>query len=130
MAEIYDMTANISITNAVEYCDLKNEVPQIVNYARNGAVFIQILGSPKKFYEVVCHVTKAQVTLLETAWASGNLIKVTFLNDEGTGNTLSYGRIIDFEKDHMGYLFDRTTWHNYYKVNLKLAYEEVTQTNS
>lgn len=122
MAEIYDMTAQTSITNAVESCDPYQEVRQILNYTRSGMAYLQILGSPKKTYEVICHATRAQVTLLETAWASGNVLRVNILNEEGNADRISYGRIIEFDKDYIGYLFDRNTWHDYYKVTLKLAY--------
>ena len=122
MAEIYDMTASTSITHAVESCELNQEVRQIVNYARNGTIYLQNLGTPKKYYDVICHATRAQVTLLETAWASGNVLRVNILNEEGNADRISYGRIIEFDKDYIGYLFDRNTWHDYYKVTLKLAY--------
>lgn len=122
MAEIYDMTASTSITHAVESCELNQEVRQIVNYARNGTIYLQNLGTPKKTYEVICHATRAQVTLLETAWASGNVLRVNIRNEEGHADRISYGRIIEFDKDYIGYLFDRNAWHDYYKVTLKLAY--------
>lgn len=130
MAEIYDMTAQTSITNAVESCDPYQEVRQILNYTRAGTAYLQILGSPKKTYEVICHATRAQVTLLETAWASGNLLRVNVLNEEGNADRISYGRIIEFNKEYIGYLFDRNAWHDYYKVTLKMVYINYTPSPS
>lgn len=127
MAEIYDMTASVSITNAVESCELNQEVRQIVNYARNGTVYLQNLGNPKKYYNVICHATRSQVVLLETAWASGNMLRVNLLNEAGTADRVCYGRIIEFEKDYLGYLYDGSSRKDYYKINLKLAYFEITQ---
>lgn len=130
MAEIYDMTASTSITHAVESCDLQQEVKQILNYTRDGTAYLQIIGLPKKVYEVICHATRAQVTLLETAWASGNLLRVNVLNEEGNADRISYGRIIEFNKEYIGYLFDRNTWHDYYKVTLKMVYINYTPSSS
>lgn len=124
MAEVYDMTAQASITHAVESCDLNQEVRQVLNYDRNGTVYMQIIGSPKKTYEVICHATRAQVTLFETAWASGNLLRVNVRNEDQNIERVSYGRIIEFEKDYIGFLYDREAWHDYYKVTVKLSYEE------
>lgn len=127
MAELYDMTASVSITNAVESCELNQEVRQIVNYARNGTVYLQNLGNPKKSYNVICHATRSQVVLLETAWASGNMLRVNLLNEAGTADRVCYGRVIEFEKDYLGYLYDGSSWKDYYKINLKLAYFETAQ---
>lgn len=124
MASIYDMTASATLTTAVERCDLNQEVTQILNYARNGTAYLQIIGSPRKTYEVICYATRAQVPLFETAWANGNRIRVTVRNDEGNQDRLCFGYIIEFEKDYMGYLYDRSGWKDYYKITMKLLYTE------
>ena len=130
MAEIYNMTTTTSITHAVESCDIKQEVRQILNYGRDGTAYLQITGSPKKYYEVICHATRTQVTLLESAWASGDLLRVNVLNEAGNADRISYGRIIEFDKDYIGYLFDRDSWKDYYKITLKLVYETYTPSSS
>lgn len=122
MAEIYDMTGSRSITKAVESCELVKEVRQIVNYARDGTAYIQIIGSPKQVYEVICHATRTQVGYLETAWASGNLLRVNILNEAGNADRLCYGRIIEFEKDYLGYMYNGVDWLDYYKITMKMAY--------
>lgn len=130
MAEIYDMTAHTSITNAVESCELKQEVRQIINYSRTGTVYIQMTSLPTKTYEVVCHATRAQVTLLETSWASGNLLRVNMLNEERNADRICYGRIIEFDKEFLGNLFNGAECKDYYKINFKMVYENYTPSSS
>ena len=121
MAELYDMTATQSLTDLVESCECNNEVNQVVMYSRSGAAYMQIIGSPKKTYSVVCHATRSEVTNIETAWASGHLIKVTM-----TSGTY-YGRIFEFSKNALfegsNLAFNGATTEEYFKVEFKLTYE-------
>lgn len=120
MAELFDLTANTLITNAVESCESADEINQVLNYARDGTVYLQIIGSPRKAYDVICHATRIQEALLESAWASGNLLRVTMSYDGTT--RIAYGRIIELDKDYIGNRWDGTEWEDYYKLTLKLAY--------
>lgn len=115
MAELYDISASQLITNIVESCEPESELNQIVNYNRNGEVYIQIIGNPKVVYDVVCYIPRSMVSTLETGWSSGNIYRITM--SHGTYN----GRIIELSKDYIYNVFDGTTRQDYCKVNLKLA---------
>lgn len=121
MAELYDEITHASLTNIVESCEEAQEVNQIVNYARDGTTFLQILGSPKKKYTVICYATRTQEALIESAWASGNMLKVTMSGENGNSR-LSYGRIIELQKDLMANMWDGVARRDYYKVTLTLLH--------
>ena len=120
MAELYDMTTSTSITPIVESCEMNQELNQVVTYSTAGTMYMQIIGQPRKSYSVVCYATRTQVVSIETAWSSGNLIRITM-----TGGTY-YGYVIEFSKNPVfeqnNLAFDGTAYNEYYKVELKLAY--------
>lgn len=121
MAELYDATSSQVLTALVESCECNSELNQVVMYSRSGTAYVQIIGSPRKTYSIVCHATRTEVTNIETAWASGNLIRVTM--SSGT----YYGRIFEFSKNPLfegnNLAFNGVTQEEYFKVELKLTYE-------
>lgn len=128
MAELYDVTASQSLTDLVESCECNQELNQIVMHSRSGEAYMQIIGSPKKTYSVVCHATRSQVVKIETAWAAGNLIRITM--SSGT----YYGRIFEFSKNPLfegnNLAFNGLTQEEYFKVELKLTYETAPSSGS
>lgn len=76
MAELYDKTTSTSITPIVESCEKSQEVVKVQQYSPSGKAYIQVIGRPRKSYDVQCSVTRAQKSLLEAAEANGDLIKV------------------------------------------------------
>ena len=120
MAELYDVTSSTSITPIVESCELNQELNQVVTYSTAGTAYMQIIGQPRKSYSVVCYATRTQVISIETAWASGNLIRITM--SSGT----YYGYIAEFSKnpvfDQNNLAFDGVDWNEYFKIELKLIY--------
>jgi hypothetical protein len=121
MAEMYDVTASQSLTPIVESCECNQEINQVVMHSRSGDTYMQIIGGPRKTYSVVCYVTRAQVTNIETAWQYGNLIRITM--SSGT----YYGRIYEFSKnplfDGNNMVFNGSTYEEYFKIEMRLTYE-------
>ena len=107
MAELYDITTATLITPIVESLEKHPEINQVVNYNFAGELYLQIIGSPKNKYEVVCYAPRDKTNLLETAWTSGDTIRITM--SHGT----YYGKIIDFQKS--------TLPQNYFKMELTLS---------
>lgn len=127
MAELYDVTSSQTLTALVESCECNNELNQVVMYSRTGTAYMQIIGGPRKAYSVVCHATRSEVTNIETAWASGHLIRITM-----TSGTY-YGRIFEFSKNPLfegnNLAFNGATTEEYFKVELKLTYEAAPTQN-
>ena len=133
MAELYDMTAGVSITNIVESCEEEREVNQVLNYARDGTIHLQIIGSPRIKYRLICYATRSQKTLLDTAWAAGNQLRITMAAPAGSSQArVMYGRIIEFDPELMANMWDGVTRQDYYKTTITLinAPEESTPSSS
>lgn len=114
MAEMRDMTTSTTLTALVESCEPSQSINQIVNYARNGTAYIQIIGSPKTTYDVICYVTRSVLATVETAWHNGDTIKIEV--HHGT----YYGIITEFQKSIIsGY--NPYVSGDYFKLELKLA---------
>ena len=115
MAELYDLTTSASLTNAVESFDSKAEVKQIVNYSRDGTVYIQTTSARRITYKVECYCTTTQEGILETAWYNGDTIRITFGENNYTGV------IIEYDKEKIPSVFDGQIRQDYYKLTLTLA---------
>ena len=95
------------LTRIVESCESSESLNQIVNYSRDGTAYIQIIGSPKVSYDVVCYVPRSGLANIETAWHEGRLIRIQM--SHGT----YYGIIIEYQKIVLP--------QDYFQVTLKLA---------
>lgn len=128
MAELYNNATSTTLTNLVESCEVNQELNQVVNYSRSGKMYMQILGDPKISYSVVCYAKREEVTNIESAWALGQLIKITI--SHGT----YYGIIYEYNKnpvvDKVNMVFDGSENAEYFKIELKLGYCEEPSSSS
>lgn len=120
MAELYDCNTSTSITPIVESCELNQEINQVVTYSTNGTPYMQIIGNPRKSYSVICYATRTQVSLIETAWANGNLIRITMTSGTYYGYIFEFSKSPVFDKNNL--VFDGSGYNEYYKIELKLMF--------
>lgn len=121
---IFPSVVKTLITPIVERCELKIDVDRIVSYSRDGTIYIQAVSPRKRTYSVVCYGTKTQTETVENEFYYGSLICIILSG----GESEYYGRILEFNKERMfeenNIAFDGTSWEEYYKMELKLAYED------
>lgn len=105
---MYDMSTvpPTLLTRIVESCEPSESLNQIVNYSRDGTAYMQIIGSPKVTYDVVCYVPRSGLNNIETAWHEGRLIGIQMSHGQ------YYGRITEYQKSVLP--------QNYFQVTLKL----------
>lgn len=115
---MWDASVPIILTNAVESCESSQDINQIVNYAIDGTAYIQIVGSPKVSYDVICYVSRSKLPLAETAWHEGHSILIGIRNEEYRGI------ITEFRKSIMPGMCTEDVNQvpeEFFKLELKLA---------
>jgi len=125
MAELFDITDNVLITNAVESVDTEVNVHQIVNHARDGSTYMQIIGTAETYHTVICTVTREQHFKILRAWGRGNLLRIIAqMNGYGdfpiASNTY-YGRIVECSHEAIPNMWDGKFWQDYFRVTFKIA---------
>ena len=88
MAELYNISSERFITALVGICEEVQTVNRITSQSIDGNVYLQIIGSPVKTYNVTACVRRSEKALLEQAEANGDLMRVTM------SHGVYYGRII------------------------------------
>ena len=136
MPETEDFTAGLyckesdesewtKLTSIIESWNLEQEINQVTKYSRDGTFYMQIIGDPRKRYDLICYAKRAEATNIEAAWASGKQIR--FISYGLTHVYIGYGRIVEYSKDPVldqnNLTFDGTSWEEYYKITLSLNYE-------
>lgn len=113
MARLYDENAAVEITKFVTLEETVEDT-QIENTALDGTYYLQTIGVPVVYYEIVAYVTRVGKMALQTAKSSGNVLTATI--DRGAFS----GRIAA-----KGLRFGDRLPHDYFKAEITLA-KEVT----
>lgn len=125
MAELRNNVTSEILTYAVESCDRTMGVNQVVNFARDGSLYIQNLGTAKVEYTVVCVGDRNFKDKIEQCYESGTELSVKTQADGLAGvsriNLYCFGYITNLSHETYSGVFDGAYCKDYFKFTLTLA---------
>ena len=113
MARLYDENAAVEITTFITLEETAEDT-QIESTGLDGTYYLQTIGNPIVYYEIVAYVTRAGKMALQSAKSNGSLLTATI--ERGT----YHGRIAA-----KGLKFGDRLPQDYFKAEITLA-KEVT----